>query len=194
MSLFPLVSVAAAVFAITNIDDALILAAFFADPGFRTYEVVVGQYIGIGALVVVSASAGALAIALPQGYTALLGLAPLALGAWRMRALFRPDQDDETAPPHRGRLRMFEVAAATIAGGGDNLAAYVPMFARTPTAIPVYAAVFAVLTGLWCVIGRTLVSSPVFGRSLRIYGRRLLPFVLIALGIWVLAGARALFR
>ena len=194
MSLFSLVSVAAAVFAITNIDDAVILAAFFADPGFRTHEVVLGQYVGIGVLVVVAASAGALALALPQGYTALLGFAPLALGAWRMRTLFRPGKDDESPQPRRSRLRVVEVAMATVAGGGDNLAAYIPLFARNPPAIPIYAAVFAALTGLWCLVGHALVSHAVVGRRLRAYGQLSLPFVLIALGIWVLAGARTLLR
>jgi cadmium resistance protein CadD (predicted permease) len=47
-----LVSVAA--FASTNIDDIFVLLGFFSAPAFRTRHVVLGQYLGIGALVAVS--------------------------------------------------------------------------------------------------------------------------------------------
>jgi hypothetical protein len=38
------------------------------------------------------------------------------------------------------------------------------------------------------------VNHRVFGERVRRAGRRALPFVLIALGVWILAGARALWR
>ena len=75
------------VFASTNIDDLFLLAAFFADPRLRHRSIVVGQYVGIGALVLVSALAALLALALPAGWVALLGVVPLFLGLSRLRAL-----------------------------------------------------------------------------------------------------------
>ena len=41
-------------FASTNVDDLLVLIAFFALPRCRARDVVIGQYLGIGALIVVS--------------------------------------------------------------------------------------------------------------------------------------------
>jgi cadmium resistance protein CadD (predicted permease) len=38
-------------FAATDIDDLFVLVGFFADPKFRAGNVVIGQYLGIGALV-----------------------------------------------------------------------------------------------------------------------------------------------
>ena len=75
------------VFASTNIDDIFLLAAFFADPRLRHRSIVIGQYLGIGALVLVSALAALLALALPEGWVALLGVVPLLLGLSRLRAL-----------------------------------------------------------------------------------------------------------
>jgi cadmium resistance protein CadD (predicted permease) len=36
----------------TNFDDIIFLIGFFADPRFRARDVAVGQYVGIGAIVV----------------------------------------------------------------------------------------------------------------------------------------------
>jgi cadmium resistance protein CadD (predicted permease) len=50
------------------------------------------------------------------------------------------------------------VAGLTIANGGDNLAAYTPVFATiTAGAAAITIAVFAVGVAVWCLIGSWLV-------------------------------------
>ena len=49
--------------------------------------------------------------------------------------------------------------------------------------------VFALMTVLWCVAGNLLVSHPRLIGSMRGLSRRLLPYVLIVLGVWILSGA-----
>ena len=51
------------VFVSTNIDDILLLATFFADPALARRQVVAGQFIGMGALVAISAVCGLLGTA-----------------------------------------------------------------------------------------------------------------------------------
>src|SRR5262245_13815725 len=80
VSLLSNVGVGIVVFATTNIDDILLLAAFFADRTLPSRAIVVGQFTGIGALTAVSAMAALLALAIPDGWIGLLGLAPLFLG------------------------------------------------------------------------------------------------------------------
>src|SRR5688572_980443 len=79
-SLFTVTALGIVVFATTNIDDILLLAAFFADRTMRPAAVVVGQFVGIAALTFASAVAALLALTVPDGWIALLGIAPLALG------------------------------------------------------------------------------------------------------------------
>ena len=86
-SLISDVGVGIVVFVATNIDDIFLLAAFFADPRFRARSIVLGQYLGIGALVLVSALAARLALAFPAGWVALLGAVPLLMGVWNLVAL-----------------------------------------------------------------------------------------------------------
>lgn len=83
-----LVSIAIVLFASTNVDDVFVLVGFFADPKFHARQVMVGQYIGIGALYCVSVGASLISLVIPTPYIGLLGLAPILVGlkkAWEFR-------------------------------------------------------------------------------------------------------------
>ena len=200
MDLLPTIGVAVVVFASTNVDDVFLLAAFFADPQLRARSVVAGQFVGIGLLVAASAAAAWASLAVPPGYPALLGVVPLVLGLVKLWGL-RDDRDATELPeaanvrPERGlHSQALAVAAVTVANGGDNLGVYVPLFAREPALIPLYAIVFGAMTALWCAAGRRVVAHPTLGAGLRRYGHVVLPVVLIAVGLWILADARVLLR
>jgi cadmium resistance protein CadD (predicted permease) len=194
------------VFASTNIDDIFLLAAFFADPQLRPHSIVVGQYLGIGALVLVSILAALLALAFPDGWVALLGAVPLFLGLSKLLALRRETvggegsseehriQDQEHNAERRLRSQILAVASVTVANGGDNIGIYVPLFATAREAIATYTLTFAVMTGVWCALGYLLVNNKVLGDAIRRYGNVVLPIVLIALGIYILSGALVLVR
>jgi cadmium resistance protein CadD (predicted permease) len=194
VELASIAGVAIPVFVSTNIDDIVILSVFFADRELRPRSIVLGQFLGIGALVAASSLCALAALAVPEGWSAVLGIAPLGLGLWKLRSL-RRDEREEEAPPaeRRAGSQALAVALVTLANGGDNLGVYIPLFARQPAAIPIYAAVFAVMTALWCSLGYALVNNRLAGERIGRYGRVALPFVLIALGIYILAGVRVLF-
>jgi cadmium resistance protein CadD (predicted permease) len=194
------------VFASTNIDDLFLLAAFFADARLRWLSIVMGQYVGIGALVLVSALAALIALEVPDGWVALLGLVPLLLGLSKLRALrvsTAGTEDDSGAhrfqdQEHRAQRRLHStvlaVASVTVANGGDNVAVYVPLFATSFEAIATYVLTFAAMTGVWCAFGYSLVNNAVLGSAIRRSGNVILPVVLIALGMYILSGALALVR
>lgn len=187
-------------FASTNIDDVFLTMAFFADPGLRPRAIVAGKYAGIAALVAASAAAAACALAVPTEWIALLGLAPLGLGiqrlvtAWRVRS--RPASGDDEARVTGGSFlaQATSVAAITAANGGDNLGVYIPVFAQDLGRIPAYAAIFALMTALWCAVGRALVTHRLVATTMRRLAGVLLPWVLIALGLWILKDAIVLVR
>ena len=195
-----------AVFASTDIDDLFLIAAFFADPRLRHRSIVVGQYVGIGALVLVSALAALLALRVPAGWVALLGAVPLFMGLSKLLAL-RSDTVGDKAPSNEHRIQdqehnaerrlhsqILAVATVTVANGGDNIGVYVPLFATHSEAIATYVLAFAVMTGVWCALGYLLVNNRVVGGAIRRYGDVILPIVLIALGIYILSGALVLLR
>jgi cadmium resistance protein CadD (predicted permease) len=183
----------------TNVDDIFLTMAFFADPRLDPRAVVAGKYAGIAALVAASATAAACALAVPPEWIALLGLAPLGLGAhrlwkaWRRAADPAPDGDADRGDgvTASGSLvaQACSVAVVTAANGGDNLGVYIPVFARQLTLVPVYATIFAVMTAVWCVVGRSLVTHRLVAATMRRAAAVLLPYVLIGLGLWILSDA-----
>jgi cadmium resistance protein CadD (predicted permease) len=181
-------------YATTNIDDIFLTMAFFADPRLRRSAIVVGKFVGIGGLTIVSAIAAAGSLVVPAEWVALLGLVPLGLGlhalwANRRAAAQSAEGDGIERAPAAFLAQVGAVAGVTAANGGDNLGVYVPVFARDFSAIPLYMAVFAVMTVLWCVAGNLLVTHPLVAGTMRRLARHLLPFVLIVLGLWILSGA-----
>lgn len=97
-----------------------------------------------------------------------------------------PEQHRGGAGP--GNVAM--VAAVTIANGGDNISIYTPLFAtRTGPDIAVIGLVFATMTALWLLIAFRLISHPMLGAPIRRYGHRIVPVVLIGLGVLILSEA-----
>lgn len=185
-------------FASTNIDDIFLTMAFFADPRLDRRAVVAGKFLGIGLIVTVSIAAAACAMAVPPEWVALLGFAPLGLGLHRLWSAWRASPgvttDEEGMPAAAGSLvaQACSVAGVTAANGGDNLGVYVPVFTEQFRAIPAFAVIFAIMTGIWCVGGNLLVNHRLIATTMRRLAGRLLPWVLIVLGLCILAGARGL--
>lgn len=185
-------------FASTNIDDIFLTMAFFADPRLDRRAVVAGKFLGIGLIVTVSIAAAACAMAVPPEWVALLGFAPLGLGLHRLWSAWRAPPgvtaDEEGMPAAAGSLiaQTCSVAGVTAANGGDNLGVYVPVFSEQFQVIPAFAVIFAVMTGLWCFGGNLLVNHRLVAATMRRLAGRLLPWVLIVLGLCILAGARGL--
>ncbi len=172
-----------AMFAATNVDGLFLTTALLSDRGFRTSAVVLGTYAGIGALYAASAAGSLVSLVVPPVVIALLGLIPVAIGVRQLRKREAP----QTAALGEGGV--LAVAALNIATGADNVGVYTPVFAASSAQdIAVYGVIFAVLTGLWCYAAHALVNHPALGAPVRRYGPRLVPYVLVGLGLWILSG------
>jgi cadmium resistance protein CadD (predicted permease) len=189
-SLVTLIGLAIVVFASTNIDDVFVLVAFFADKKFSARDVVIGQYAGVSTLYAVSAIAALISLIIPSSYIGLLGLAPIAIGTKKLCSLMRSQKKEEDLPriSNAGAHgRRLAVAAVTMANGGDNIAVYTALFAtRGGYELPTIGIVFAVMTGLWCLAAHWLVNHRALGAPIRHHAHRVVPFILIGLGILIL--------
>src|SRR5262245_53672972 len=94
-------------FAATNIDDIFVLLGFFSDPKFREHEIVLGQYAGIGVLVLVSIIAALVALVIPRWAVGLLGLAPIAIGIMKLSEPWRGKNKDEASSVHHSAGSQF---------------------------------------------------------------------------------------
>ncbi|MGW4682826.1 cadmium resistance transporter [Micromonospora taraxaci] len=192
IDLFSTAAGAAVVFAATDIDDIVILTLFFVAARTtgrpRPWQIVAGQYVGIGALALASAVVAAGLLVVPDPWTGLLGLLPIVLG---VRALRRSDEDD-TPTVVTGTLG---VAGVTIANGADNVAVYVPVFRALGVAdSAVFLLVFVLLIALWCAVGAWLGGHPRVVRLVERAGHWLVPTIFIGIGVVILVSSGVLGR
>ncbi|MDT7815645.1 MAG: hypothetical protein QOJ51_6336 [Acidobacteriaceae bacterium] len=183
MTQLPLLALAITLFASTNIDDLVVLIGFFADRRFRTRDIVAGQFAGVAALFLASASGSLLSLVIPRAYLGLLGILPIVIGIRKLSDLRR----DASAPENSSQGSVAGVTLVTIANGGDNIAIYIPAFAvHSGAENAVIAMVFVAMTALWCMLAHWMVNHRRFGAPLRRYGHIFAPMVLIGLGLVII--------
>ena len=182
MNFLSLALLSTGAFVSTNIEDLFLLVGFFSDRSFSRVHIFAGQILGMAAIVAISLAAAWAALAISFGRVGLLGLAPIVIGVGKL--LRRGKSDEEGQPTAAG---ILQVATVTVVNGGDNIAAFTPIFAtqRSREMIATLA-IFAVLTLVWCFVALWLVRHTGLGKPLRRYGHVLLPFILIGLGVLIL--------
>ncbi|WP_433042504.1 cadmium resistance transporter [Dactylosporangium sp. CS-033363] len=188
---FAVIGQAVGLFAVTNVDDIVVLALFFAQGAGHRHAartIAAGQYLGFAAILGVAVAAAFGATFLPEPAVAYLGLLPLALGIRAAVQAWRHRRDADESPDARpGGPRTLEVAAVTFANGGDNIGVYVPVFATAGIGgMSVYVVVFLALLALWIAAGRYFATRPLVARALSRWGHVLLPVVLIGIGLLIL--------
>lgn len=178
-------------FAATNIDDLFVLMLFYSQTNqfFRHWHIVVGQYLGFTALVLISLLGFLGGLIIPPEWIGWIGLLPIAIGVrhWLKRHESQGEEVQGAISKSTPWAAISSVAAVTFANGGDNIGIYTPLFASSRSAdLLVMLLVFYLLIGVWCYGGYTISRHPWVARILSRYARVIVPFVLIGLGILIL--------
>jgi cadmium resistance transport/sequestration family protein len=181
-------------FVATNLDDIVVLMMFFTNLAWRPRQIIWGQYLGFGVLVLLSLPGYFGGRLIPTAWIGLLGLVPLGIGLKLLFTKNEADTEVQTVPNQQFwglekfiSLPILQVAAVTIANGGDNIGIYVPLFAsKNAAGLGVILLTFAVMVGIWCWIAQRLVQQPAIGHIFSKYGDRFVPWVFMALGIYIL--------
>ncbi|MEG4586678.1 cadmium resistance transporter [Microcoleus sp. MOSTC5] len=190
-------------FAATNIDDMVLSMLFFAQVNdtFRPRHIFVGKYLGFAALIAASLPGFFGGLIVPTAWIGLLGLLPIAIG---ISHLVKRDNEENEVQAVSGEFnrksnslvskianlfnpQTLNVAAVTIANGGDNIGIYLPLFASSDLpSLLVILAVFSVMVGVWSYLAYRLTRQRAIARILTRYSKVVVPFVLIGLGIFIL--------
>src|ERR671921_1850496 len=189
-----LIAIGVAAFAATNIDDIFVLMMFFSSSSSMTFpvkQVVLGQYIGIGLLVAISALGSFISLAVPTYIIALLGIVQIVIGVKKL-IVFRKKKESNSKQTvqdkKKNNLVFVAVAAVTFSNAGDNIGVYTPLFAKynSVSQITALATIFMAMTAVWCITAYYLVNHPLIASKIHRIGHIILPFVLIGLGIYIL--------
>ncbi len=139
----------------------------------------------------------------PHEWIGLLGLLPIAIGVTQLvnrekdtAQVQTVTSDFELSSPSNPIVSFFssvlnpqtyKVAAVTVANGGDNISIYIPLFAGSNlVSLGVILGVFFLMVGVWCAIAYLLTRQPTLAQVLSRYGKAVVPFVLIGLGLFIM--------
>lgn len=188
-------SVAMVCFAATNIDDIIVLIIFFGQTNadFRPRHILIGQYLGFSMVIIACLPGFFGGLIIPKIWIGLLGFLPIAIGVNHLLA-FKHQEPDIKAITTDFRhsqttmlAQIFKVAAVTFANGGDNIGVYVPLFASSDLASLIATlCIFMIGIAVWCYIAYLLTRKLAIACLLTSYGHRVMPFVLISLGIYII--------
>lgn len=162
--------------------------AFFAKKEFSKGDVIIGQYIGLLSLILISSTAYFIQLFIPYYLIGLLGAIPIIIGVKNLLHLYiNPNSSQINLNKPNDRYKSLQVALVTFANGGDNIGVYIPIFASLSLVeIAAVVLIFIALTGLWCIIGLKMVENRIIGSKIKNYGHLILPFVLIAIGVLII--------
>jgi len=172
----------------TNLDDLFILMAFFSKKEFPRRDVVMGQYIGLLLLILISSMAYFFQLFIPNYLIGLLGFIPIIIGVKNLLNLYRDSNSDRIhLNEPKKRFKFMQVALVTFANGGDNIGVYAPIFASLSFAgILQVVLIFMAMTGIWCIVSFKLVENKILGGKIKSYGHIIFPFVLITIGLLII--------
>ena len=109
-----LIAIGVSAFVATNIDDIFVLMMFFSSSysssiTFPVRQIVLGQYVGIGLLIAISALGSLIALVVPPYIIRLLGIVPIAIGSKRLlQTIMKKDNVSsslQTRPPKESSKR-----------------------------------------------------------------------------------------
>jgi cadmium resistance protein CadD (predicted permease) len=184
--LLSLLGVGIGAFVATNIDDTFVLILLFSSPYILARNVIIGQFLGIVLLVLISSLASLLALAVPPFVIGLMGLIPIIIGIKRLLKFRKRSETNYTMK--KEYLSFLSVAAITIANGGDDIGVFTPLFAKYNTApeVTILVTIFLIMTGIWCLVTYYFMKHPFIASRVKVLSHVVTPIVLIGLGIYII--------
>ena len=182
----------AASYASTNVDNLLLAVLLLGANRDQQWAIKLGVVTAALAVMLLCAAGLVVRNTVDAGLVGYLGLLPIALGLRHLlsggsggqgEAL---DQSRLTAP--NARTAWLSTTALMLANSGDTIALFLPLLAETRAAVlPLVAGSYLVTAALWALLAWGLASRPWVARSLDRHGNRLLPWIMIGVGIYILA-------
>lgn len=195
LNIFILTITGIVAFVATNIDDLFVLILFFANRDYNNNQIIMGQYLGVSSLILISMLGYFFKFIIPMSFIGLLGIFPILIG---IKSLIDLRNENEINGLDRNikskKSSIFTVALISFINGGDNIGVYIPLFATLGISQSlIIVIVFLIMIMIWCLISYYLTNHKIIGDKIRDYGHMVFPFVLVALGMYIVISNMVLY-
>jgi cadmium resistance protein CadD (predicted permease) len=190
-SLIMIIPIAAGAYVATNLDNFVLLVSLLARYRHHTSNVVAGYFGCMLILGFVGFWIGKAANIAPVEYLGLLGLVPISIGIaelvqWRRRGAKATIANEKSAD---GVQKVFTVTLISqLANGADTIVLFGVLFADSmPSADILIIFTLAAMAVIFVLAGTYSARHPALGKWIERYAHRAMPFILILVGVYVLA-------
>lgn len=205
-----LIGIAIIAFISTNVDDFFVLTAFFSDNSYNKKKVIIGQYIGLCILILISCIGFIFKLLFPIEWIGIIGVLPIIIGSRHIIKHIENKKNrisneisgsgeiiikkSKEHPEKKTNIirniinsKISFVAIVTFSNGGDNIGIYTPLFASLNLSEIIFIIIiFLIMIAVWCGVVIFFVNNKLTGIMFRKYGIVYFPYVLIILGIYII--------
>ena len=172
----------------TSLDNLVLTVVLLGTGAARRLRVLLGVWLSALALLAILSLSLYSRNIVNAGLMGYVGLLPLSLGLWYLLSGATP-----SAPSHRvdgaaGWGMTFSTGALLLANSGDSLALLLPLAAETRRdLLPLLAIAVRTAAVAFSFLALRLATLPGLSARAERYGMRLLPWIMIAVGLYVLS-------
>ena len=185
-----IIPIAAVAFIATNLDNLLLLVSLLARYRQQIPNVIAGYFSCMLILGALGFAIGAAANLAPVEYLGLLGIAPITIGTIelvRMRQHKVGVIEIEDKPFENMRTAFTATLFIQLANGIDTVVTFGALFTdSTPAVDMLIIFTLAAMAVTFVFVALYAVRHPVFGEIMERYAYRVTPFILIAVGAYIL--------
>ena len=190
-SLITIVPIAASAYVATNLDNFILLVSLLARYRNHTAKVVAGYFVCMMIVGFTGYWIGAAASVAPVEYLGLLGIVPISIGAYELVQLRRGTVKTTVATDKSagGVQKVFMTTLISQLGNGaDTIVIFGVLFTDSmPSADMLIILTLAAMAVTFVIVGIYAVRHPALNKWVDRYAHRAMPFVLIIVGVYVLA-------
>ena len=189
-NLLLIVPIAAGAFVATNLDNLMILVSLLARFRSRKLHVITGYFSAALIICLLGFWIGAVADEAPVQYLGLLGIVPIAIGSAELFRLFRSKSaeiDTEDEASESGHSAFIATLFTQLSNGADTVVTFGALFADSVASTNLMIIMTLVaMTVIFMFIAIHTTTHPKLGNWIERYGPRITPFILIAVGVYII--------
>lgn len=178
-------------FVFTNLDNLILGVLTLGAQHRRMLPVLLGMVSASLLVLLLSGVGVVIGLAVDADVLGYLGIAPIGIGLYTLfyagTAQPRAAQDVGVAERGSGVSIWLGTTTLLFANSGDTLAILLPLVMESSQrAALVVAVTFLACAVLWALLARALSRQPILVRQLQDSGERFVPWIMIAVGIYIL--------
>lgn len=176
----------------TNIDNLFILLTIHSDRYASKIRVLSGYAAWVVLMLASMLVFSLVRDFIPVNFLELLGIIPLLVGLQKLYTLFREKEDKNNQPLKKPAADIGALAVLTIltANSGDTLTVFVPLIMESELMVAIIiGAAFILISCLWYIISIRIVRHSFVSDFTHRYGKYIVPFAMMAIGIYILSNS-----